>query len=209
MSETGTERKFVSLNDFDPADTGVTEEFNPNANPFAFAPPTPGRYLVKLSFTEQDPEKRWEVKPYNAAKYPEKAGLYYLATRLSGQIAEGDFEGRFVNDGFVSTGIFGNQQTSTIAGILRNAGYDLTGLNGATLHKDMAQMFEEYIASEPTCTVRVDWEWRGSAENIDEDTGFRKVLKGARHFAEGSFEREDDVTGELIKARAIIAGYVG
>jgi hypothetical protein len=199
------ERKFVNLDEL--ADTQGEETFDPNANQFAFAPPTPGKYLVELSFTEQDPEKRWEVRSYNPTKYPEKEGKTYLSTRLSGRIVEGPFEGRFVNDRFVSTGIF-NSGTSTVASILRQAGIDVTPYMNDP-HKGLAKAFEQYIAGEPTMYVMVDWTWLGSADNIDPDTGYRKELRGQRHFAEGSYEREDEATGEKIPARAVITGYRG
>lgn len=206
------ERKYVGLADITPVE-GEMEGFDPTASQFETKPIKPGVYPTQLQFSEADPEKRWEEKFYNTAKYPNKVDrqgnpLKYYVTRLTGVIADGEFTGRFVSDRFVSTGIWGDNNTSTIASILNEAGYDLTGV---TSQPELCQLFEQYIASEPVMRCKVDWEWTGTAENLveDEKTGQtkRRVVKGAKNFPDGKASREDEATGELIPARFIITAY--
>lgn len=205
----GTERKFVSLTDIAGEDVEM-EGFDPNANAYAGPPPVkPGNYVASLSFASNNPEEHWEAKPYNADKYPERAGTNYYNTRLVATILDGEYEGRKVfSDNFMGTGIFGNKGTSNVASLLRELGYDLSNVRKQT---QLMELLEQALAGEPTIGIFVDAEWRGSAENLDEN-GYRKSVRGVRNFPKGPdgeplMAWEDDVTGETIAARPFIAGY--
>jgi hypothetical protein len=207
---TATEAKFIDINDLQLSDE-VMDGFDPSANQYAPpAPIPPAIYLVRLGFAENDAAKRWFQLGYNKEKYPEKAarGAFYLKTRLVGVVTEGEFEKRRVIDPFVSTGIFDGSRTpgtSAVASLVHVLG------RGDELRADigqfeLAQLFENCLATEPIVRVQTDWEATFSKE------AGRKQTKGIKNFPTDAHGKPthlliDPVTNDRVAGYAVITRY--
>ena len=209
MSQEGTGKgvNYVDINNLEFADE-VIEGFDPTVNQYdAPPPPKPGLYTAVLSFSSEDPTRRWRTMEYKAEKYPQKAGQTYLVTELTGRIVEpgNEFDGRRVRDRFVSTGIF-NKPTSAVASLIHLFGRGDELTSGIST-RDLIQLFEACLAGEPQVKVRTDWEWRGQKA----DDGTYPQVRGFKNFPEvnGQVSHliEDPNTGEKIPGFGVIVGY--
>jgi hypothetical protein len=165
--------EFIDINDLGLEDEPLGDNFDATANSFSGPPPLPkATFTVSVAFREKDPGKQWAELAYNEEKGfgPGK----YLATKLVLTVLDGEHEKRRIFDDFVSTGVW-NGSTSTIASILHllGRGDDVVRLSREGKgHMELARLFSQAIASEPTLRVAVDWE--GRVKN--EETGKYETL---------------------------------
>jgi len=166
-SETSTnnQEQFVDLSDDSLGDV-VISGFSADADPFAQpAPPDDGQHIVKLSFFEADPSKRWKRQDGG-----------HFSAKVICTIIEGEpFAGRKMFDYMVSTKI--NQSGSTrAAGIIRALGERPLGS-----HKDQARQLNHLIEQSPMCRVTTMWHLR---QSIQEDGKYTTVFekKGQKNF---------------------------
>lgn len=187
----------------------VLDGFDPTANQFAAPPPVKaGLYTASLFFANDDEAKRWFPIAYNADKYPSKEGKSYSKTRLVGRIiAPGaEFDGRKVQDGFCSTGIFGNQTTSKVASLIHlfGRGDDLQAVH---TDGDLRKLFEQCIAAEPVVRIVTNYECNFGKE------GNYETVRGADGFPKDDngnivLMLPNPVTGEDTPGYAVITKYL-
>ena len=181
------------------------EEFDATANEYAPPKPvTPAFYNVRLSFREEDPDRRFRTIAYSA-KYPTKEGKGYKVTELLGTIVDegSEFQGRRLVDDFMSTGIF-NRSTSSMASLILTLGGELIGNEG---HEELCTVLEGLMAADPIVRVKSNWAWRGSKEG-----GYVKI-RGQKNFPKDEDGNpthiiEDEATGDKIAGYGTIERYV-
>lgn len=167
MSE---QTNFINLSQFEePIIQGDTPVFDPAATGGGFrpVPENPKGYLCRLKFVKESPGEQW------AAKKDGEQPLW-LYTSLVAEILEGDYEGRKIRDGYVSTMTM-NDGSTAVNKVLHALGEPVTAEEVAQFgaHRAQAIKLSKVLAGEPTVKVFVQW----TAKWLTEEDGKKVTVK--------------------------------
>lgn len=168
MSDT---TNFVDLSQFEEPIAGSDEKvFDPNATGGSFRPVPEDTYVGRLSFASDKVDEQWSVKKDATTGKPQ-----WLHTALRVEILEGDYEGRKVRDGYVSTMVM-NDGSTAVNKILHALGQPVTAEEIAQhgAHKAQAIKLNEVLAGEPTVRITTQWQAKFLVEG---DNGKKVTVK--------------------------------
>ena len=188
MAEATQQAKTVNLADL----TLQNEEsvaINENADHFAKpAPPPDGKWRVKLNIKDGE----WKDGT------PGKAGKPALTCSLNAKIIKpGEkWDGRMLFDNFVSTMIrpeTGTSKISAIYKLLRKDNPEIPALPAQITRVELAKMFSDVLAGEPT--IGVESRWHAQYDTGEKDdrgkTIYKTVYRGMKKFPKIEIDGEE------------------
>ena len=165
------DKEFVSMLNVE-EDTSELLGFNPEADANASIPPFPaGKYFANFSFTEEDPEKRW-VKAIWGKGANEQTVYYTSITATLYGTPNGDYDGRQVRDGLISTFVSKHNGTCSVQGLLQCIGVEIPP--STKTRSQLLKLFNDSVAAGASGQIETDWE---AQEKLTEEE--REALKAA------------------------------
>lgn len=135
------------------ADTEELMGFNPEADANAMLPPIPaGLYAVKVRFTGEDPEKRWQKGVWGK----DEQVVYYTSVTAEVYNA-GDLDGRTVRE-LVSTYVMARSGTNAVQGLLQALGY-AEQIKTCRTRSQLVILLNQALADDAApAEANIDWE---------------------------------------------------
>jgi hypothetical protein len=200
--------EFVSLAELEQFEEQLTANFRADADANALMAPFPkGAYVVKLAFSEADPDKRWQRK-----MRAETNETYYLCG-VTAEIADvpnnpAEYVGRKVFGNAMTLVTRGSGTTSAQA-IIQAAGHGEKLLTMPATHQTQTKLINQIVGGEAICGMFSDWE--ANVYNKEKkETEFR--LRGMNSFPKDKqgnpLPFAYDEKGQEVPARNIIRRWL-